>query len=136
VVPSHDTQLIENLTRDLQLDAAYADDTFLDYSEPTTAGTGANPPTKFDKAVEIGNTLNNAIRSKDSVARWFFKNYPGFQMGIQRQQRAPKGSREGVRFRKLPVRHAHDVHQCYHSLWVGGELECGASGLGLCSQYS
>jgi hypothetical protein len=73
VVPSPDTQLIENLTHSLQLEVIYADDTFLDYSEPSTAGTAADPPTKFDKAVEIGRTLNNAMRSKDSVARWFFK---------------------------------------------------------------
>jgi hypothetical protein len=83
VVPSPDTQLIENLTRDLKRDASYADDTFLDYNEPSTAGTTVDPPTKFDKAAEIGRTLNNAMRSKDSVARWFFKNFPGFQETCQ-----------------------------------------------------
>jgi hypothetical protein len=69
VVPFPNTQLIVNLTSDLQLNVTYADDTFLDYSEPITAGTGADPLTKFDKAVEIGNTLNNdyAVERQCSV---------------------------------------------------------------------
>ncbi|RMZ66235.1 vacuolar amino acid transporter 1 [Pyrenophora seminiperda CCB06] len=33
---------------------------------------------KFDKSVEIGRTLGAACNSKDSVARWFFKNFPNF----------------------------------------------------------
>jgi hypothetical protein len=81
VVPSSDTQLIENHTRDLQPNVT--DDSFSSYSEPSTAGTNANPPTKFDKSAEIGRTLNNAMRSKDSIARWFFKDIPGFQETCQ-----------------------------------------------------
>ena len=83
VVPSSDTQLIENLTGDLQLNVTYADDSFSGYSEPSAAGTNANPPTKFDKSTEIGRTLNNAMRSKDSIARWFFKDILGFQETCQ-----------------------------------------------------
>ena len=78
VVPSSDPQLIENLARDLQGNVSYADGSFLDYSEPSTAGN-ADPLSKYDKAAEIGRTLNNAMRSKDSVARWFFKDFPGSQ---------------------------------------------------------
>ncbi|KAL1797105.1 hypothetical protein ACET3X_003711 [Alternaria dauci] len=40
--------------------------------------TLANPPTKFEKAVSTGQTLDFAMRSKDSVARWFFKDFPQF----------------------------------------------------------
>jgi hypothetical protein len=83
VVPTSDTQLIENLTRNLQPNVTYADDLFSDYSEPSTAATNADPPSKFDKSAEIGRTLNNAMRSKDSIARWFFKDIPGFQETCQ-----------------------------------------------------
>jgi hypothetical protein len=83
VVPSSDTQLIEDFARHLPGNVALTDDSFLDHGEPSTAGTAANPPTKYEKAAEIGRTLNNAMRSKDSVARWFFKDIPGFQETCQ-----------------------------------------------------
>jgi hypothetical protein len=49
-----------------------------DDHNPSTVHTLANPPTKFEKAISIGQTLDSAMRSKDSVARWFFKNFPQF----------------------------------------------------------
>lgn len=33
---------------------------------------------KYDKSTEIGRTLHSASKSKDSVARWFFKYFPNF----------------------------------------------------------
>lgn len=33
---------------------------------------------KFEKSAEIGRTLSSACKSKDSVARWFFKDFPNF----------------------------------------------------------
>jgi hypothetical protein len=77
VVPTSDTAL-EILARDTGLNITYADDTFSDGNEPSTVSTNAEP-SKFDKAVEIGRTLDSAMKSKDSVARWFFKSYPNFQ---------------------------------------------------------
>ncbi|KAF1849711.1 uncharacterized protein K460DRAFT_257900, partial [Cucurbitaria berberidis CBS 394.84] len=37
----------------------------------------------WEKAVESGRTLYSAMKSKDSVARWFFKNYPDFSETVQ-----------------------------------------------------
>ncbi|CAN9190957.1 unnamed protein product [Alternaria alternata] len=49
-----------------------------DDHDPSIVHTLANPPTKFEKAISIGQTLDSAMRSKDSVARWFFKDFPQF----------------------------------------------------------
>ncbi|XP_014558693.1 hypothetical protein COCVIDRAFT_93893 [Bipolaris victoriae FI3] len=40
-------------------------------------------PTKFEKSAEIGRTLDAAMKSKDSIARWFFKDFPNFQETCQ-----------------------------------------------------
>ncbi|KAI8934288.1 hypothetical protein NX059_009028 [Plenodomus lindquistii] len=39
--------------------------------------------TKWEKAVNNGRTLYNAMRSKDSIARWFYKDYPEFAETVQ-----------------------------------------------------
>ncbi|CBX92211.1 hypothetical protein IAQ61_000390 [Plenodomus lingam] len=39
--------------------------------------------TKWDKAVNDGRQLYNAMRSKDSIARWFYKDYPDFADTVQ-----------------------------------------------------
>lgn len=39
--------------------------------------------TKWEKAVNDGRTLYNAMLSKDSIARWFFKDYPDFAETVQ-----------------------------------------------------
>ncbi|KAI4941226.1 hypothetical protein J4E91_010916 [Alternaria rosae] len=46
----------------------------------STVHTAADRPpnAKFDKAVSTGQTLDSAMKSKDSVARWFFKDYPQY----------------------------------------------------------
>lgn len=46
----------------------------------STVHTAADRPpnVKFDKAVSTGQTLDSAMKSKDSVARWFFKDYPQY----------------------------------------------------------
>ena len=49
-----------------------------DDHDPSTVHILANSPTKFEKAISIGQTLDSAMRSKDSVARWFFKDFPQF----------------------------------------------------------
>jgi hypothetical protein len=77
VVPTSDTAL-DILARDTGLNLTYSDDPFSDENEPSTVFTNAEP-SKFDKAVEIGRILDSAMKSKDSVARWFFKSYPNFQ---------------------------------------------------------
>ncbi|KAI5373633.1 hypothetical protein J4E82_007681 [Alternaria postmessia] len=70
-----------NLTRDAYKNAD-ADGAKLsnisDDHDPSIVHTLANPPTKFEKAISIGQTLDSAMRSKDSVARWFFKDFPQF----------------------------------------------------------
>jgi hypothetical protein len=67
---------LANLTHD----ASIRNDTKSDIPKAytPTIHTTANPPTKFEKAVSIGLTLNSAMKSKDSVARWFFKDFPQF----------------------------------------------------------
>ncbi|CAE7194196.1 hypothetical protein P3342_009594 [Pyrenophora teres f. teres] len=61
---------LENFTRDLGLNITRADtDSFVHTNAEKS---------KFEKSVEIGRTLSSASKSKDSVARWFFKNFPNF----------------------------------------------------------
>ncbi|KAF2848992.1 hypothetical protein T440DRAFT_143734 [Plenodomus tracheiphilus IPT5] len=43
----------------------------------------ASTLTKWEKAVSDGRTLYNAMRSKDSIARWFYKDYPDFAETVQ-----------------------------------------------------
>jgi hypothetical protein len=56
-----------------------------DNSNSSTVHTAADPPpdAKFDKARSIGLTLDSAMRSKDSVARWLFKDFPQFSETCQ-----------------------------------------------------
>ena len=56
-------------------------DDLVDWRELTTGVADAD--SAWDKAVETGRTLHNAMRSKDSIARWFFKNYPDFAETVQ-----------------------------------------------------
>ena len=79
VVPSSDTSLQNFADR---TDKALSNDTFRDSSSSSTAHTNAEP-SKFDKAAEIGRTLDAAMRSKDSIARWFFKDLPNFHETCQ-----------------------------------------------------
>lgn len=79
VVPSPDTSL-QSFTDGI--DDNLSNDTFLDSSSSSTVHTYAEP-SKFDKAAEIGRTLDAAMRSKDSVARWFFKDFPNFHETCQ-----------------------------------------------------
>jgi len=39
--------------------------------------------TKWEKAVNDGRTLYHAMLSKDSIARWFFKDFPDFAETVQ-----------------------------------------------------
>jgi hypothetical protein len=76
VLPPTCTSLTD-LTHDADINNDTKSDAF-NYSEFSTVHKTANPPTKFDKAVSISLTLNSAMRSKDSIARWFFKDFPQF----------------------------------------------------------
>jgi len=49
--------------------------------DPSTVHTTADPPppnAKFDKAVSTGQTLDSAMKSKDNIARWLFKDFPQY----------------------------------------------------------
>jgi len=49
--------------------------------DPSTVHTAADPPppnAKFDKAVSTGQTLDSAMKSKDNIARWLFKDFPQY----------------------------------------------------------
>jgi len=49
--------------------------------DPSTVHTTADPPppnAKYDKAVSTGQTLDSAMKSKDNIARWIFKDFPQY----------------------------------------------------------
>lgn len=79
VVPSLNTSL-QNFTDGIN--HTVIDENFPDSSLSSTAHSNAEP-SKFDKAAEIGRTLDAAMKSKDSVARWFFKDFPNFHETCQ-----------------------------------------------------
>ncbi|KNG47995.1 hypothetical protein TW65_05336 [Stemphylium lycopersici] len=81
VVPSLDAAP-RNLPRDAGINNTLSDHLYLGGTEPSTVHINA-APTKFDKAAEIGRTLDSAMKSKDSVARWFFKDFPNFHETCQ-----------------------------------------------------
>lgn len=60
---------LENFTRNLEFKITPAAN--------TTVHTNADP-SKYEKSAGIGRTLHSASKSKDGVARWFFKNFPNF----------------------------------------------------------
>ena len=70
-----------NITDIYNFNATEVEDASFDWSKIAIAATNADGA--FDKAVEQGRTLYVAMRSKDSVARWFFKNYPNFAETVQ-----------------------------------------------------
>ncbi|KAI4604677.1 hypothetical protein J4E83_011030 [Alternaria metachromatica] len=79
VLPPSDDPLI-NLTYSANLK-----DTPINYVaatfDPSTVHTTADPPppnAKFDKAVSTGQTLDSAMKSKDNIARWLFKDFPQY----------------------------------------------------------
>lgn len=78
VVPPSNAAL-SNLTHSVN-DTVFDND--VSGSSSSTAHTQADP-SKFDKAAEIGRTLDAAMRSKDSIARWFFKDFPNFHETCQ-----------------------------------------------------
>lgn len=57
------------------------DDLSLDWSGPSSGASDVD--SAWDKTVEKGRTLYSAMKSKDSVAKWFFKNYPDFAETVQ-----------------------------------------------------
>ncbi|KAG9384896.1 hypothetical protein A1F94_004443 [Pyrenophora tritici-repentis] len=61
---------LENVTRNLGFNINRVD-------EASFVHTNAEI-SKFEKSVEIGRTLSSASKTKDSVARWFFRNSPNF----------------------------------------------------------
>ncbi|EOA92123.1 uncharacterized protein SETTUDRAFT_153104 [Exserohilum turcica Et28A] len=65
-----------------RLDSPLSDDISLDWSPEATVHTNTEP-TQFEKAAEIGRTLDAAMKSKDSIARWFFKDFPNFSETCQ-----------------------------------------------------
>ncbi|EUC41771.1 hypothetical protein COCMIDRAFT_29507 [Bipolaris oryzae ATCC 44560] len=69
----------ENVTH---VNVTLADVASIDSDSSSTAYTFAEP-TKFEKSAEIGRTLDAAMKSKDSIARWFFKDFPNFQETCQ-----------------------------------------------------
>lgn len=81
VVPSFDAAL-RNPPRDAGLNETLNEDAFLGVTGPSTVYINA-APSKFDKAAEIGRTLDSAMKSKDNVARWFFKDFPNFHETCQ-----------------------------------------------------
>jgi len=76
VLPPTNTSLT-NLTYSANLK-----DTPIDHAADTpavhTLADSPPPNAKFDKAVSTGQTLDSAMRSKDGVARWFFKDFPQY----------------------------------------------------------
>ncbi|KAI4641295.1 hypothetical protein J4E93_008174 [Alternaria ventricosa] len=79
VLPPSDSALT-NLTYDTSLEDTpihHIAGTF----DPSTVHTTADPPppnAKFDKAVSTGQTLDSAMKSKDNIARWLFKDFPQY----------------------------------------------------------
>ncbi|KAH7558382.1 hypothetical protein BM1_05654 [Bipolaris maydis] len=69
----------ENVTH---VNVTLADVALIDSESSLIAHTLAEP-TKFEKSAEIGRTLDAAMKSKDSIARWFFKDFPNFQETCQ-----------------------------------------------------
>ncbi|KAI4640243.1 uncharacterized protein J4E79_011824 [Alternaria viburni] len=79
VLPPTDTSLT-NLTYSANLKDTPIDHVAATF-DPSTVHTAADPPppnAKFDKAVSTGQTLDSAMKSKDSVARWLFKDFPQY----------------------------------------------------------
>lgn len=62
------------------LNSTHFDNLPIDWADPATSGNG---DTAWDKAVDIGRTLYFAMKSKDSIAAFFFKNYPQFAGTVQ-----------------------------------------------------
>jgi hypothetical protein len=79
IVPPLNSSL-ENIPHNLNV--SLTDDASFDSSSSSTVHTLAEP-SKFDKAAEIGHTLDAAMKSKDSIARWFFKDFPNFHKTCQ-----------------------------------------------------
>lgn len=68
-----------NLTYDTELKHTPISNDIGNSNSPTVYTAADTPPNaKFDKAVSIGLTLDSAMKSKDNVARWFFKDFPQF----------------------------------------------------------
>jgi hypothetical protein len=78
VLPPNDSPLT-NLTYNAGLKDTSISNA-VDSSDPSTVHTAADTPpnAKFEKAVSTGLTLDSAMKSKDSVARWLFKDFPQF----------------------------------------------------------
>ncbi|KAL6707137.1 hypothetical protein ACN47E_004684 [Coniothyrium glycines] len=74
-LPEHASNQKHNITVTNSIGFAF------DLDNPAVATSNAGTP--FDKAVESGGTLYIAMRSKDSVAQWFFKGYPNFAGTVQ-----------------------------------------------------
>ncbi|KAI4609228.1 uncharacterized protein J4E87_011057 [Alternaria ethzedia] len=79
VLPPRDTSLT-NLTYGVNLKDTPEDHAAATF-DPSTVHTTADPPppnAKYDKAVSTGQTLDSAMKSKDNIARWLFKDFPQY----------------------------------------------------------
>ncbi|KAG9186415.1 hypothetical protein G6011_02971 [Alternaria panax] len=69
---------LTNLTHDANLHDSISSNATTSSSSILALHPRANPPTKYEKAIDIGRTLISAMKSKDRVARWFFKDFPQY----------------------------------------------------------
>ncbi len=74
------TILRDDHTRDYKRDITTAE-SFQNIS--SEGEVDAENASKWDKAVEMGQTINSALKLKESLARWVFKNYPDFADTVQ-----------------------------------------------------